>query len=149
VRRLEVHLTLGLNKLGISVKTLAMKNEAGVSRLGVLLGITLVALVVSILWNLKPKAQWKHPVHVVLQNTDPDASNPNNNDKKDKLVKALGKLPRDTFNVEWYGVPIPEDAPGTGDPSCDSGRPNSHVTQQVSFQKAAKLQKFLDDAGIK
>lgn len=133
-----------------------MKSNAGVSRLSVLLGITLAALVVSILWNLKPHAHWPQPVHVVLQSDDPDPSNADDNDKKDKLEKALKKLNRDTFYVEWDGVPIPKDAPGTGSPSCDTDgaahdytKPYSHVTQQVSFQTASALEDFLKDAKIK
>lgn len=145
-----------------------MKNEAGVSRLGILFGITLAALVVSILWHLKPRNPWHHPIHVVFQGVHPDPSNddphhPNNpggiNDQKKKLSDALAKLLHDQdnktrmHNVYWDGVLIPDLTMDEkqGDFSCDAGdtKSTAHVTQQASFLTAAQLQKFLTDSGIK
>jgi hypothetical protein len=142
-----------------------MKNDAGVSRLGVLFGITLAALIAHILWDMRPNPRWDYPIHIVFQSID-EKNLPGSNIGSDPvaLERALRAIPPDPqhrhlsmYNVRWDGKPFATPSPpvreAKGSDDTDGGaadgmRPNSHVTQQVSFQTAQAMQTFLESVGV-
>lgn len=132
-----------------------MNSSAGASRLAVLFGVTLVALIALIFYTFRPNPRWKYTYHIVLQSAprqkpDPAPWEPDQWDQT-KLGAALGKLDPSVFNIKWDGKPFPSPSPGSGGGSADTDggagdghKPTVHVTQQVSFNSAKDLADFIN-----
>jgi hypothetical protein len=136
-----------------------MKPTAGISQVSILTTITVLSLaaLVFVLVGTTRKKHWEHPYHIVFQEIDctDDALL---NGLKTMPTPSPGASPNNKFwkmtRREDYPhptvTPCPGSSPGAGQESDDNDATKNgiHVTQQVSFEKAKDMKKFLDAANL-